>query len=59
MKHVDESRITPEILDIYDRLKAGEGRERVNEGNAGLLMWLAARDGHTVLQEELREWKAN
>ena len=59
MKHVDESRITPEIIDIYDRLKAGEGREAVNETNAGLLMWLAARDGHTVLQEELREWKAN
>ncbi len=59
MKHVDESRITPDILDIYERLKAGEGRESVNERNAGLLMWLAARDGHTVLQEELREWKAN
>ena len=25
----------------------------------GLYRALAARDGHTVLQEELREWKAN
>ena len=59
LKHVDESRITPEIVALYERLKHGEGRDEVDEHNAGLLMWLAARDGHTVLQEELREWKAN
>lgn len=59
MKHVDESRITPEIVELYERLKRDEGRDEVNEHNAGLLMWLAARDGHTVLEEELREWKAN
>ena len=57
MKHLDESRLTPEILALYERLKRGEGREDVNEHNAGVLRALAARDGHTVLEEELREWK--
>ena len=57
MKHLDESRLTPEILALYERLKRGEGREDVNEHNANVLRALAARDGHTVLEEELREWK--
>ncbi len=58
MKHLDESRLTPEILELYEQLKQGKGREQVTEHNANLLLALAARDGHTVLEEELREWKA-
>ncbi len=42
-----------------NRLQRGEGRQEVTESNVAILMKLAARDGHTVLQEELREWKAN
>ena len=59
MKHTDDSRIPGEILALYDRLRRGESREEVTEANVTILMKLAARDGHTVLQEELREWKAN
>lgn len=59
MKQVDESRIPDEVLALYERLVRGEGREAVDEHNVGLLMRLASRDGHTVLHEELREWKAN
>lgn len=58
MKHLDESRLTPEILAIYEKLKHGKGRDEVTEQNANLLLALAHRDGHTLLQEELREWKA-
>ena len=59
MKHTDESRIPEATLAIYARLQRGEAREEVTEANVSTLMKLAARDGHTVLQEELREWKAN
>jgi hypothetical protein len=59
MKHTDDSRIPADTLDLYARLQRGEGREGVTEANVGMLMKLAARDGHTVLEEELREWKAN
>lgn len=59
MKHTDDSRIPDEILALYDRLQRGESRQEVSESNVAILMKLAERDGHTVLQEELREWKAN
>ena len=59
MKHTDESRIPEETLALYARLQRGESREEVTEANVAILMKLAARDGHAVLQEELREWKAN
>jgi len=59
MKHTDDSQVPSETLDIYARLQKGEGRQEVTEANVSTLMKLAERDGHTVLQEELREWKAN
>ncbi len=59
MKHPEDSQVAPETLALYERLKRGEGRQEVNEGNVAILMKLAGRDGHTVLEEELREWKAN
>jgi hypothetical protein len=59
MKHTDDSQVPGETLEIYARLQRGEGRQEVTEANVAILMKLAERDGHTVLQEELREWKAN
>ncbi len=59
MKHPDDAQVATETLALYERLKRGEGRQEVNEGNVAILMKLAGRDGHTVLEEELREWKAN
>lgn len=59
MKHTDDAKVPPETLDIYARLQKGEGRQEVTEANVATLMKLAERDGHTILQEELREWKAN
>ncbi len=59
MKHLDDSQVPGETLDIYARLRRGEGREDVTEANVATLMKLAQRDGHSVLQEELREWRAN
>jgi hypothetical protein len=59
MKHPEDSQVAPETLALYERLKRGEGRQEVHEGNVAILMKLAGRDGHTVLEEELREWKAN
>lgn len=59
MKHTDDSQIPGDILALYARLQRGESREEVTEANVAILMKLAARDGHTILQEELREWKAN
>ena len=59
MKHTDDSKVPPETLAIYARLQKGQGRQEVTEANVATLMKLAERDGHTILQEELREWKAN
>jgi len=59
MKHTDDAQVPGETLEIYARLQKGEGRQEVTEANVSTLMKLAQRDGHTVLQEELREWKAN
>jgi hypothetical protein len=59
MKHTEDSQVPAETLDLYSRLQKGEGREDVNESNVATLMKLAERDGHTILSEELREWKAN
>lgn len=46
------------VIDIYARLRRGEGRELVTEDNVQSLMILAERSGHPVLAEELREWGA-
>lgn len=59
MKHTEDAQVPAETLDLYARLQKGEGREEVTEANVAILMKLAERDGHTVLHEELREWKAN
>lgn len=59
MKHTEDSQVPADTLALYARLQRGEGREEVTEANVGMLMKLAARDRHTILEEELREWKAN
>lgn len=60
MKQVNESRIPASTLDIYERLsRRGEAREAVTEQNVADLIKLADRDGHTILAQELREWRAN
>jgi len=59
MKHMQDAQVSTDTLDLYARLQRGEGREEVTEANVATLMKLAERDGHTVLSEELREWKAN
>jgi hypothetical protein len=48
-----------EIEDIYRKLVKGVGRELVNEHNVFALIRRAEMDGHPVLVEELREWRAN
>jgi hypothetical protein len=60
MKQVHESRIPASTIEIYERLsRRGEAREAVTEQNVADLIKLADRDGHTVLAQELREWRAN
>lgn len=49
--------ITPEIEEIFRELVRGRGRERVDERNVAALVELAARQGHQLLERELREWQ--
>lgn len=41
---------------IYRQLKIGLGHELVNDANVMALIDLARRDGHQLLEQELREW---
>ncbi|MBT9569122.1 MAG: hypothetical protein IV085_12580 [Thiobacillus sp.] len=43
---------------IFALLKKGEGRELVNDANVDLLIERAHAAGKTILETELREWKA-
>lgn len=59
MKSIDERRVPGDIMTVYNELTRGAGREAVSESNVGTLIRLAERDGHAVLRQELREWKAD
>ena len=47
-----------EIEDVYRKLLKGLGHELVTEDNVDALIRRAEGDGHPVLAEELREWRA-
>lgn len=53
-----EGAFDPEIDDVYQALRRGGGRERVNDDNVDALIRRAQAEGHSVLAEELREWQA-
>ena len=44
--------------EIYRKLKRGLGHELVTDANVDALIALAEQDGHLLLQQELREWRA-
>ena len=52
------SRTHNELDEIYTELRRGSGRERVTDSNAEELAQRAEKEGHPVLAQELREWKA-
>ena len=43
---------------VYGELRKGVGHELVTDANALELADMAARDGHSILAQELREWQA-
>lgn len=43
---------------IYRQLKLGLGHELVNDDNVFELIDIARREGHQLLETELREWQA-
>ena len=43
---------------IFALLEKGEGRELVNDGNVDRLIERAHAAGKTILETELREWRA-
>ncbi|WP_140634197.1 hypothetical protein [Methylibium rhizosphaerae] len=49
---------TEDVQEIYRLLKRGLGHDLVNDVNVFELIQIAARDGHKVLEQELREWQA-
>jgi len=53
MKPLDHS-TDPQF--IFRQLKLGLGHELVNDENVTELIALAQRDGHTLIEKELREW---
>jgi hypothetical protein len=48
-----------EVEDVYNLLCKGLGHERVTDENVDALVRRAEQDGHSVLAQELREWKAS
>lgn len=42
---------------IYELLKRGLGHELVTDDNVKALIELARRDGHALIETELREWR--
>jgi hypothetical protein len=48
-----------EVEDVYRELRQGVGHEHVTDGNVDALVRRAEQDGHTILAQELREWKAS
>lgn len=47
-----------DVEDVYQLLLKGIGHELVTEDNVDALIRRAKGDGHPVLAEELREWRA-
>ena len=47
-----------DIERIFDLLEQGAGRECVNDSNVDQLIERAHDAGRTILETELREWKA-
>jgi hypothetical protein len=48
-----------EVEEVYAQLRKGLGHERVNDANVDALVRRAEQDGHGILAQELREWKAS
>ena len=48
-----------EVEDVYRELRQGVGHEHVTNDNVDALVRRAEQDGHTILAQELREWKAS
>ena len=46
------------IEDVYRQLVKGLGHEHVNDDNVEALIARAEQDGHTVLAQEMREWRS-
>ncbi len=53
----DTPETTPSIDEIYHLLRKGLGHEHVSKANVDELLQRAEADGHTVLAEELREYR--
>ena len=49
---------TQDIERIFGLLEKGSGRELVNDTNVDQLIERARATGRTILETELREWKA-
>ena len=49
---------TPEIAAIFDALRHGRGRERVDDGNVDALIAMARREQDAQLELLLREWRS-
>ncbi len=45
-------------VEIFHLLKRNQGRELVNDGNVVALIAIAHHEGHQILEQELREWRA-
>jgi hypothetical protein len=54
---MDEAQLQ-DVEDIYTQLRKGLGHERVTDANVDALVRRAEQDGHGILAQELREWKA-
>ncbi len=55
---MNETEHAQEIEDIYRKLVKGIGHEFVTDDNVDALIRRAEMDKHTILAEELREWRA-
>jgi hypothetical protein len=49
---------TGSLLDIYQALKRGMGRERVDDANVDALIEMARERGEVQLELLLREWRS-
>ncbi|AKJ29619.1 hypothetical protein [Caldimonas brevitalea] len=57
MNH-DDASADNQLQEIYRQLKRGLGHEHVTDDNVFGLIELAQRDGHQLLEQELREWQS-
>lgn len=58
MKDDSSTGAKPDVIEVYRRLRQGGGRELVDDDNVFQLIEIAAREGHRVLEQELREWQS-